>query len=85
MKEQLRPMGLSIDWSKELATCNPNYYEHQQKLFIEMYNANLVSRKNASVNWDPVDMTVLANEQVVDGRGWRSGAIVERKDLTMVL
>ena len=82
MKEQLRPMGLSIDWSKELATCNPNYYEHQQKLFIEMYNANLVSRKSSSVNWDPVDMTVLANEQVVDGRGWRSGAIVERKDLT---
>ncbi len=82
MKEQLRPMGLSIDWSKELATCDQNYYEQQQNLFIEMHKCGLVSRKSSPVNWDPVDMTVLANEQVVDGKGWRSGAVVERKELT---
>ena len=82
MKEQLRPMGLSIDWSKELATCDPDYYAKQQSLFIDMEKSGLVSRKISKVNWDPVDMTVLANEQVVDGRGWRSGALVERKELT---
>ena len=82
MKEQLRPMGLSIDWSKELATCDPDYYAKQQSLFIDMEKSGLVSRKISTVNWDPVDMTVLANEQVVDGKGWRSGALVERKELT---
>ena len=82
MKHQLKPMGLSIDWSREIATCDPNYYKQQQALFIDMYNAGLVKRKSSSVNWDPVDMTVLANEQVVEGKGWRSGAPVERKKLT---
>ena len=82
MKDQLKPMGLSIDWSRELATCNPNYYKQQQSLFIDMYKSGLVKRKSSSVNWDPVDMTVLANEQVVEGKGWRSGAPVERKELT---
>lgn len=82
MKSQLKILGLSIDWSREFATCDPAYYKHQQKLFLDFYRAGLLTRKEAFVNWDPVDMTVLANEQVIDGRGWRSGAIVERRKLT---
>ncbi|MBN9063447.1 MAG: leucine--tRNA ligase [Rhizobiales bacterium] len=82
MKAQLRTMGLSLDWSREIATCDPSYYRHQQKLFLDFWNAGLVERKSAKVNWDPVDMTVLANEQVIDGKGWRSGAPVEQRDLT---
>ncbi|HUJ03521.1 MAG TPA: leucine--tRNA ligase [Rhizomicrobium sp.] len=82
MRGQLKLMGLSIDWSREFATCDPEYYAEQQKLFIEFYKAGLVYRAEADVNWDPVDQTVLANEQVIDGRGWRSGAAVERKKLS---
>ncbi|WP_372841134.1 leucine--tRNA ligase [Phaeovulum sp.] len=82
MKAQMRPLGLSIDWTREFATCDPEYYGQQQAMFIDMMEAGLVYRKNAVVNWDPVDMTVLANEQVIDGRGWRSGAPVERRELT---
>ena len=82
MREQLKPMGLSIDWSREFATCDPEYYGQQQAMFIDMMEKGLVYRKEAVVNWDPVDMTVLANEQVIDGKGWRSGAVVERKELT---
>ncbi|MBU6445696.1 MAG: leucine--tRNA ligase, partial [Alphaproteobacteria bacterium] len=81
MKAQLKLMGLSIDWSREFATCDADYYKHQQRLFIELYQAGLVYRAEADVNWDPVDHTVLANEQVIDGRGWRSGALVERRKL----
>ncbi|GGA95328.1 leucine--tRNA ligase [Brucella endophytica] len=82
MKGQLRKMGLSLDWTREIATCDPSYYRHQQKLFLDFWKAGLAERKSAKVNWDPVDMTVLANEQVIDGRGWRSGALVEQRDLT---
>jgi leucyl-tRNA synthetase len=82
MKDQMKPLGLSIDWSREFATCDPEYYGQQQALFLDFLEHGLVYRKNAVVNWDPVDMTVLANEQVENGRGWRSGAIVERKELT---
>ncbi|WP_171177419.1 leucine--tRNA ligase [Ruegeria sp. HKCCD8929] len=82
MRGQMKPLGLSIDWSREFATCDPEYYGQQQALFLDMLNAGLVYRKNAVVNWDPVDMTVLANEQVENGRGWRSGALVERRELT---
>ena len=82
MRAQLNPMGLSIDWSREFATCDPEYYGQQQTMFIDMMSKGLVYRKNAVVNWDPVDMTVLANEQVENGKGWRSGALVERKELT---
>ena len=82
MRSQMKPLGLSIDWSREFATCDPEYYGQQQALFIDMLAADLVYRKNAQVNWDPVDMTVLANEQVIDGKGWRSGAEVERRELT---
>ncbi|MDB5586846.1 MAG: leucine--tRNA ligase [Devosia sp.] len=82
MREQLRSMGLSIDWTREIATCEPEYYQHQQALFIDFLEAGLVTRKKSKVNWDPVDMTVLANEQVIDGRGWRSGALVEQRELT---
>ena len=82
MKEQMKPMGWSLDWSRELATCDPEYYGQQQALFIDMLETGLVYRKNAVVNWDPIDMTVLANEQVIDGKGWRSGADVERRELT---
>jgi len=81
MKSQLMLMGLAIDWSREFATCDPDYYKHQQKLFLEFYKAGFVYRREADVNWDPVDMTVLANEQVIDGKGWRSGAVVERRKL----
>jgi leucyl-tRNA synthetase len=82
MKKQMKPLGLSIDWSREFATCDPEYYGQQQALFLDFLNEGLVYRKNAVVNWDPVDMTVLANEQVEAGRGWRSGALVERRELT---
>ena len=82
MRAQMRPLGFSIDWSREVATCDPEYYGQQQALFLDMLDAGLVYRKSATVNWDPVDMTVLANEQVEDGRGWRSGALVERRELT---
>jgi leucyl-tRNA synthetase len=82
MKAQLKTMGLSWDWSREIATCDPSYYRHQQKMFLDFWRAGLVERKSAKVNWDPVDMTVLANEQVIDGRGWRSNAPVEQRDLT---
>ena len=74
MRAQLQSMGLSLDWSREIATCDPSYYKHQQKLFLDFLAAGLVTRKKSKVNWDPVDHTVLANEQVIDGRGWRSGA-----------
>ena len=82
MRDQMKPLGLSIDWSREFATCDPEYYGQQQALFLDFLEAGLVYRKNAIVNWDPVDMTVLANEQVEQGRGWRSGALVERRELT---
>ena len=82
MRGQMRPLGLSIDWTREFATCDPEYYGQQQAMFIDMMEAGLIYRKNAVVNWDPVDMTVLANEQVIDGKGWRSGAAVERRELT---
>ena len=82
MREQMKPLGLSIDWSREFATCDPEYYGQQQALFLDFMEKGLVYRKNAVVNWDPVDMTVLANEQVEGGRGWRSGAEVERRELT---
>ena len=82
MRAQLKSMGLSLDWSREIATCDPGYYRHQQKLFLDFLSAGLVARKKSKVNWDPVDNTVLANEQVVDGRGWRSGAVVEQRELT---
>ncbi len=82
MKAQLKSMGLSIDWTREIATCEPDYYQHQQSMFIDMLEAGLITRKKSKVNWDPVDMTVLANEQVIDGRGWRSGAVVEQRELT---
>jgi len=81
MKSQLKKLGLSIDWDREISTCSPEYYKHQQKLFLDLYDKGLVYRKESYVNWDPVDNTVLANEQVIDGKGWRSGAIVERKKL----
>ncbi|HYA29704.1 MAG TPA: class I tRNA ligase family protein, partial [Acidobacteriota bacterium] len=82
MKKQLQSMGLSLDWAREIATCDPAYYKHQQKMFIDFLKAGLVERKQSKVNWDPVDQTVLANEQVIDGRGWRSGAVVEQRELT---
>ena len=80
MKGQMKPLGLSIDWSREVATCDPEYYGQQQALFLDMLEAGLVYRKAGIVNWDPVDLTVLANEQVIDGKGWRSGADVERRE-----
>jgi leucyl-tRNA synthetase len=82
MKKQLKSMGLSLDWTREIATCDPAYYKHQQKMFLDFLRAGLVERKQSKVNWDPVDNTVLANEQVIDGRGWRSGALVEQRELT---
>jgi len=82
MKRQLRSIGLSLDWSREFATCDPSYYKHQQKMFLDFLRAGLAEREKRKVNWDPVDMTVLANEQVIDGRGWRSGAVVEQKEMS---
>jgi leucyl-tRNA synthetase len=81
MKSQLKSMGLSLDWAREIATCDPSYYKHQQKMFLDFLKAGLVERKLGKVNWDPVDRTVLANEQVIDGRGWRSGALVEQREM----
>ena len=85
MKNQLKQLGLSIDWDKEISTCSPDYYKHQQAFFLDLYDKDLVYRKENYVNWDPVDQTVLANEQVIDGKGWRSGAQVERKKLNQWL
>ncbi len=85
MKKQLKSMGLSLDWSREIATCDPSYYKHQQRMFLDFLKAGLVERKQSKVNWDPVDQTVLANEQVIDGRGWRSGALVEQRELDAVV
>ena len=82
MKNQLKLLGLSIDWKSEISTCDKSYYKHQQEIFIDFYNKGLVSRKETYVNWDPVEQTVLANEQVIDGKGWRSNAVVERKKLS---
>ncbi len=81
MRDQLKRIGFALDWSRELATCDPAYYGHEQALFLDLFDAGLVYRKESEVNWDPVDMTVLANEQVIDGKGWRSGATVERRKL----
>src|SRR5512144_2896781 len=83
MKKQLQSMGLSLDWAREVATCDPSYYRHQQNMFLDFVKAGLVERKKSKVNWDPVDNTVLANEQVIDGRGWRSGALVEKREIPM--
>ena len=82
MRDQLKGLGFALDWSREVATCEPDYYGHQQALFLDFHEAGLVYRKESAVNWDPVDMTVLANEQVIDGKGWRSGAPVERRKLS---
>ena len=82
MRDQLKRLGFALDWSREIATCDPEYYGHEQALFLDLHDAGLVYRKESSVNWDPVDMTVLANEQVIDGKGWRSGAPVERRKLS---
>jgi leucyl-tRNA synthetase len=82
MKKQLRSIGLSLDWAREFATCDPSYYKHQQKMFLDMLRAGLAEREKRKLNWDPVDMTVLANEQVIDGRGWRSGAVVEQREMS---
>jgi len=82
MRAQLKRLGFALDWTRELATCEPDYYGHEQALFLDLMAAGLVYRKESSVNWDPVDMTVLANEQVIDGRGWRSGALIERRKLS---
>ena len=82
MKKQLKRLGFALDWSREIATCEPEYYGHEQALFLDLYAAGLVYRKESAVNWDPVDQTVLANEQVIDGRGWRSGALVEKRKLS---
>ena len=81
MKKQLQSIGLSLDWNREFATCDPSYYKHQQKMFLDFLRAGLAEREKRKINWDPVDMTVLANEQVIDGRGWRSGAIVEQREM----
>ena len=81
MRSQLKKMGLALDWSKELATCHPGYYLQEQKMFLKFLEHDLVYRRRSSVNWDPVDNSVLANEQVIDGLGWRSGAPVERREL----
>ena len=82
MRAQLQLMGLSLDWDREFATCDVDYYHRQQMLFLDFVEKGLAYRKNAKVNWDPVDQTVLANEQVIDGKGWRSGAEVEQRELT---
>ncbi len=82
MRDQLKSMGLSYDWTRELATCEPNYYQHEQKMFLDFLEAGLIYRKESWVNWDPVEKTVLANEQVIDGKGWRSGANVEKRNLS---
>jgi len=83
MKKQLQSLGFAIDWSRELATCDPTYYRWNQWLFTKMLETGLVYRRTGTVNWDPVDQTVLANEQVIDGRGWRTGAVVEKREIPM--
>jgi leucyl-tRNA synthetase len=83
MRAQLKTLGYAIDWTREFATCRPEYYQHEQRMFVRLFEKGLVYRKNSVVNWDPVDQTVLANEQVIDGRGWRSGAVVEKRDIPM--
>jgi leucyl-tRNA synthetase len=83
MRNQLKSLGLSVDWNREIATCTPEYYRWEQWLFVQLYKKGLIYRKLSTVNWDPVDQTVLANEQVIDGRGWRSGALVEKRDIPM--
>ena len=85
MKSQLKMLGLSIDWDREISTCSPEYFKHQQKIFLDLYDKGLVYRKESYVNWDPIDKTVLANEQVIDGQGWRAGAMVERKKVNQWL
>ena len=82
MKRQLKQLGLSLDWDREISTCDPDYYKHQQEFFLELFDKNLVYKKDTYVNWDPVEQTVLANEQVINGKGWRSGVAVERKKLS---
>jgi len=82
MKKQLKLLGLSLDWDREISTCDPKYYQHQQEFFLELFKKNLVYKKDTYVNWDPAEQTVLANEQVIDGKGWRSGIAVERKKLS---
>ena len=82
MKKQLKLLGLSLDWDREISTCEPEYYKHQQEFFIELFKKKLVYKKDTYVNWDPKEQTVLANEQVIDGKGWRSGVSVERKKLS---
>ena len=83
MKGQLKPLGFAFDWSREIATCDPSYYRWNQWLFLRMLETGIAYRKTGVVNWDPVDQTVLANEQVIDGRGWRTGAIVEKREIPM--
>ena len=82
MKKQLKLLGLSLDWDREISTCDPEYYKHQQEFFLELFEKKLVYKKDTYVNWDPAEQTVLANEQVINGKGWRSGAVVERKKLS---
>ena len=83
MKQQLKSLGLGVDWSREVTTCKPDYYRWEQWLFTRLFKKGVIYKKTATVNWDPVDNTVLANEQVIDGRGWRSGALVEKRDIPM--
>ncbi|MBX9753519.1 MAG: class I tRNA ligase family protein, partial [Pseudomonadaceae bacterium] len=83
MKTQLQSLGLAVDWTREVTTCKPDYYRWEQWLFTRLFEKGVIYRKNGSVNWDPVDQTVLANEQVIDGRGWRSGALVEKREIPM--
>src|SRR5690554_7724270 len=83
MRNQLKSLGLAIDWSREFATCAPDYYRWEQWLFTRLFKKGVIYRKNGTVNWDPVNQTVLANEQVIDGRGWRSGALVEKREIPM--
>ena len=82
MRQQLKSMGFSYDWDREIATCDPDYFVHEQRMFIDFIKAGIAYRKKSWVNWDPQENTVLANEQVIDGRGWRSNALVEKKELT---
>jgi leucyl-tRNA synthetase len=82
MRKVIKRLGFAIDWQRELATCQPEYYRWEQWLFLQMYKKDLVYKKKSFVNWDPIDQTVLANEQVIDGRGWRSGALVERREIS---
>ena len=80
MKKQLKLLGLSLDWDREISTCDPEYYKHQQEFFLELFEKNLVYKKDTYVNWDPAEQTVLANEQVINGKGWRSGVLLKEKN-----